>query len=654
MGQTMGRLKPTGRWRLPAAAGAALLLLLSAVPASSQTEAISLRITQVDTSAFPEVRLLVAAQDTAADPVDVAASSFTVSEDGVPLPLASVSPAEVGVRVYFVVEPGDGYGSTAISFATTVATAFDSLGWFISGRPWMAAGIDEVAVLIQEGSNSNLLVPLTADGAALMEAVLAYSVSADYRYAPQHGYYTRAALMRALDEIEYAAAGREKLAAIVLFSAGSLEDYADVAERALNLGVPIYVVLVRTPETETFAEYWSQALRPMAEATMGEFIVSGEMSALDSLFNDVTSLRRQQILSYRSASASSGARQVRLDLTTSVGVLSAAAQYSISVQPPQVNLLTPGAGTVIVRQGLGRSSTPEEAVPDFTTVVAQMAWPDGYPRRLRGAQLLVNDLPTGQARLTEAGVEITWDLRAYQTEAQVPAVLIVQVEDELGLQAASAPVTVAVEYQPKPGFDFSESVLLYVSGGVSLVALALGVFLFIKRKKVGPAVHQVGEGIVDFIERVTGRRSSLVARAFLVPLEGFDEPPTKSFEVYGTTAIGRSRRHADLLFHINEEDSPISRLHCTILDEDDHFAIRDEDSSNGTFLNGEKLTPLTAVVLQDGDTLDIAPLERGGLRFLFQVAGADGSQPEPGEEIRRTRPRRRPTPAGPKGAEDES
>jgi pSer/pThr/pTyr-binding forkhead associated (FHA) protein len=136
-------------------------------------------------------------------------------------------------------------------------------------------------------------------------------------------------------------------------------------------------------------------------------------------------------------------------------------------------------------------------------------------------------------------------------------------------------------------------------------------------------------------------------------MEGFDEPPMKSYEIYGTTAIGRSRRHADLLFHIDEEDSPISRLHCTILDEEDHFAIRDEDSSNGTYLNAEKLTPLTAVVLQDGDTIDVAPLERGGLRFLFQAAGADGSRPED-DEIRRTRPRRRSEASDSPGTQDEA
>ncbi|OGO16562.1 MAG: hypothetical protein A2Z14_04300 [Chloroflexi bacterium RBG_16_48_8] len=119
----------------------------------------------------------------------------------------------------------------------------------------------------------------------------------------------------------------------------------------------------------------------------------------------------------------------------------------------------------------------------------------------------------------------------------------------------------------------------------------------------------------------------------------FDEPPSKSFEIYGTTAIGRSRRHADLLFHLGEEDSPISRLHCTLLDEDDHFSIRDEDSSNGTSVNGKKLTPLQPVRLHDGDIVDIAPLERGGLRLMFQLARLDGEERQQEQEVRMTRPR---------------
>jgi pSer/pThr/pTyr-binding forkhead associated (FHA) protein len=166
------------------------------------------------------------------------------------------------------------------------------------------------------------------------------------------------------------------------------------------------------------------------------------------------------------------------------------------------------------------------------------------------------------------------------------------------------------------------------------------VFLFLNRQKLAPVLQQAGDSVSDFVERVTGRRTALVAKAYLVPVEGFEDEPQRSLELYGTTAIGRSRRHADLLFHITDDDSPISRLHCTILDEDDHFAVRDEDSTNGTLVNGERITPLEPVRLHDGDTIDVAPIERGGLRFLFHIADVVGEQPSGPDQDRTTKPRR--------------
>ncbi len=208
------------------------------------------------------------------------------------------------------------------------------------------------------------------------------------------------------------------------------------------------------------------------------------------------------------------------------------------------------------------------------------------------------------------------------------------------MQGESTPRTVSINYIQPTTADPIDRVLLFVSLGVALVSLAAAVLLFLNRQRLAPALQQAGESVADFVERVTGRRTALVAKAYLVPLDGFEVTPSRSFELYGTTAIGRSRKHADLLFHINDEDSAISRLHCTILDEDDHFSIRDEDSTNGTLVNGEKVTPLEAVRLHDGDTLDVAPIERGGLRFLFQLAQVTGDRPELDDDHRQTRPRR--------------
>ncbi len=52
-----------------------------------------------------------------------------------------------------------------------------------------------------------------------------------------------------------------------------------------------------------------------------------------------------------------------------------------------------------------------------------------------------------------------------------------------------------------------------------------------------------------------------------------------------------------------EDDLKVSRHHCAISPEDGNYIIRDVGSSNGTYLNNERLTqPQT---LRDGDVIEI-------------------------------------------------
>lgn len=57
---------------------------------------------------------------------------------------------------------------------------------------------------------------------------------------------------------------------------------------------------------------------------------------------------------------------------------------------------------------------------------------------------------------------------------------------------------------------------------------------------------------------------------------------------------------------ITVEDGRCSRIHCSILFWDDIFVIRDTDSSNGTFLNGEKID---VARLKAGDVIKIGDTE---------------------------------------------
>jgi hypothetical protein len=622
----------------------ALLMLLTigtpllSQPASSQTEIATIDVTRVIPDEFPDVQVQVKALDSSGSPVQyISPTQISAVEDGVELPVETVTPINAGVRVAFVIDPGDGIRSTGQSLTNVVNISRGYLRTYLLGRPWMISGVDETLILVQEGDHTNLLSPLTSDPAAITEELLAYTPPSDSAFlrAPKPGQYTRLGLTRALDELQFSG-DNAKPAAIVLLTPGIRADLSDIAQRAIDAHIPIHVIMARPSGTN----FWEEALQPLAEVTGGQFLAAYRDFDIESFFQDLTSQRIQQMVRYRSQSSAAGVRQVIIKAEEAEGSPQGQGQYSIDLQPPQIEIAYPSYGALISRVGEKEPATPEDADPTFVTVIAKVTWPDGHSRSIRQAQLLVNDVPVSQVSVTQGRTEINWDIRSYQARGQTLVLLKVVAQDELGMRGESDPVAISIEYIPPPGFSLNESTLLYVAIGTAGAALILAGILFFNRGKFGPAVQRAGESVVDFVERVTGRRTALVARAFLVPLEGFDETPPRSFEIYGTTSIGRSRRHADLLFHINDEDSAISRLHCTILDEDDHFMIRDEDSTNGTFVNGEKLTPLEPMTLYDGDTIDIAPLERGGVRVMFQLAAIDGTQPEADDVARQTRPRR--------------
>jgi hypothetical protein len=614
-------------------------LTLNRSTAYSQADQPPIRITNVLTDEFPLVKVQLAAWEVAGSLIVLIPNqNLTVTEDGVPLEVISVEPVDVGVRLAVVIDPGDGVRSTGVGLREVYQIASGHLETFLIGRPWMMAGVDEITVLVQEGDSTELISPMTSDPNIVSQQLASYQPPTDSSFGapPQPGAFTRTGLRRGLDELQFAPGSADKPQALILFSPGMRADTSDIAERAIQTGIPIHVVMAR----ESGTTFWDVALRPLAEITGGEFATHYGPDGLEPLFEKLTFRRQQLHISYRSGSASTSPRQVLVEIESSTGPLSATGQFSVDLSPPSLEVLSPAPGTVINRQSLEAEDDPTLAEPTFVTVVAEVEFPDGHPRELGQAELLIDGTPSGQAPVVQGRTEISWDVRSYQQSSQAPVTLQVVVTDELGMQGQSTPRTVSINYIELGGSSTLDRILLYVSLGVGLASLAAAVFLFLNRERLLPALQQAGESVADFVERVTGRRTALVAKAYLVPMEGFEEPPKRSFEIYGTTAIGRSRKHADLLFHINDEDSPISRLHCTILDEDDHFAIRDEDSSNGTLVNGEKITPLESVRLHDGDTLDLAPIERGGLRFLFQLADISGGRPESDDEQRRTRPRR--------------
>jgi len=79
------------------------------------------------------------------------------------------------------------------------------------------------------------------------------------------------------------------------------------------------------------------------------------------------------------------------------------------------------------------------------------------------------------------------------------------------------------------------------------------------------------------------------------------------FPVTGEATIGRDPGNAVSL----AVDSTVSRRHAVIAAQDSGYVIRDQGSSNGTFVNGARVTESP---LRPGDEVSI-----GGTRFRFEV-----------------------------------
>jgi len=69
--------------------------------------------------------------------------------------------------------------------------------------------------------------------------------------------------------------------------------------------------------------------------------------------------------------------------------------------------------------------------------------------------------------------------------------------------------------------------------------------------------------------------------------------------------IGKSRKSADCII----DDSTISRVHLRINEESDGYYIEDLNSTNGTFLNGEKVKPHMPLKITVGDSIRLSKIE---------------------------------------------
>jgi len=648
-----------------------VLVLLTTFTAQAQSNIQEVIITEVNSDAFPQIKLRFRALDSAGFPVtNVQQNMLDVQENGIAIPPENLKDVEEGIWVQFLVDGGVWlYGEAWDNGQETIRD-------FVQTTPWMKENLDHVALSIVEGGgNVNKLVDFTTDGTDLLPILESYT--------PKRGEDTStpvSAMNDLLDSLAILEEAADKPKFIVYLSAGMESEIGQIdalAEKSQDLNIPIYTVSLGNRDTDP--------LQKLAGQSGGLFTKFQNRSSLASLFTGLVNNRSHYDVSYRSGVNASGT-DIPVELIANIsntGAISGLSSYDVQVESPRVAIKTPPSGQQIIRSANEYTTDLTVLKPSAYDVVASVAFPDGHIRRLKQANLLVDGkvVSTLQAPSSIEDLKFTWDLQQIQKPGDHS--LEVAVMDELNLDATSAAIQATVDINvPEPGegvvdqeaidaqiqagidgalkslppgiepincFDFTPdwacdnlerplrtNPISFVSIGIAMLSLGFAGVVYVKRDSA--PVQNARDTLMRGVDRLTKKYRPSEARAYLKIIDG-DINAGKRLEIYGTTRMGRARQDADLLFQQVDEYSPISRLHCTILDEEDHFLLRDEDSANGTYLNGKKLTAMVAEPLYEGDEIELARVERGGVRLMFETAQLDeGDEGDMDADLRETKP----------------
>jgi hypothetical protein len=413
--------------------------------------------------------------------------------------------------------------------------------------------------------------------------------------------------------------------------------------RAREKRIPIFAFQTRIGGEDT------RALTLLSLETGGEYLRlinnKDQRDDFKRIFEEITNQRARYTLTYRSTSYQSDSRKVSIGPAGSpIEQTTSSMLFAVDVLPPNVEIISPAEDTTFTIEMLIENEDEISFRPDTLSISAQLTgWPDGYPRRITQATLLVNNEPvTGiETAPTDSVFNFTWNIEGIQDEGTFPILFKVLVLDELGMESASDPLAVNLDIFAKRtllqscledpfGSPCLTSLLLPLLVILTLIAAATVVLFFIlMRRSRTAALGTPRETVL-----VPGKKEKISAEALakLKVLEGPPQMQGLDLEIRDyVTYLGRDPEQSTISF-FPEGNTSISGKHCTLELYSGTFYITDNHSLNGTTLNAEVLEPDKAYELKDGDVIELGDLSVRGAKLKFTLlkgakghAGADST-----------------------------
>ncbi len=594
--------------------GATVILLLVASPSFAQQvprESDDLRITAVDSGAFPTVTVRVLTTAAGSAPIDDL-TRLVLRENGVPIPDTTAAQTPVGVDLALVLDANADFllfdDNSGLSRRDKVAAGISRY----AEQFMNPTGLDRVSLIVPDetGQGATFLTKDANRPGDLADAVNAYSPTTTGATPLQ------AMLTAAIDHLATSADGRFQ--AVVLYSDGARLDrqldYPALTAAALAARIPIYVAILGA---DASAEETANA-DGLSSPTNGLTLHVAEPEAADPLYALFQAQGQQTALSYRSSLREEGTHQV----SVSLGNVRDTASFDLTLTPPDLRIDAPASP---VRRAGSAVDTPLSLLqPAALPLTVHVTWPDGRPRALSAVTFRVDGETQPPAEATSpdgaGNLPLLWDISARDAGTYR---LEVEVVDELGLRATAPPVEVTLEVArptpptPTPAPTRAPAPPLGQRlgrlGPVALLAalpVLAAVLWWLRRRARPPAPAEPSPG------------SPIVAAEDAAPVDGHvavlswqpdDGGDGEQIELTAAdVTIGRDEAAVDIIV-----DAPsISRLHARIRrTAEGEYWLYDEGSEAGTFLNYERLG-LAPRPLQHND---VVQLGRVTLRFRLEL-----------------------------------
>lgn len=581
-----------------------LFLVILGVSATVAQTAAGLRLIDVDTAAFPLVNVTLLVGDGRTPPRD-SLDGLVLRENGTPIDTFTAERVPRGLDVVLVIDANDTFNQIDDdSGLTRQEKVRESIARFAT-QSMRRDGRDSVSIIVPDaaGESGRFLVQDASEYEAVAAAIEAYAPEELRRDTPLN-----AMLSQALAHLQQKSNDGRFQAVLLFTDGGRIAEQLDFPQlvaqaNAANAAVYVAILGARADPNEI------EAAARLYEPTQGFFVHLLEPADATEIY----SLWQQQgepwQVTYRSPQRTSG----QVDLSLNLDAVQLDTSYTISLAAPELTL-QPGSA-VIQRSGSAPDTPLDELQPTIQPLTLTVAWPDNQPRRLEEIVLRANGAPQPQPpnlALDETGaMTLNWDISAMDAGA---VELVAEVTDELGYTATSALQTVEIAVSRPlpptatavPAAETAPPLTLSVPdwalpaaalGGV--LVLATAVFLWRRRRAAGEASLPPPEN--DAPETAAAPEVTAV-------LERQDSPQRLTLSDDSVT-IGRDGSAARLVV----DDATVARLHARVRRSGGTFWLYDEGSSEGTYLNYERLG-LAPRPLQHGDVVQF-----GRVTFRFRI-----------------------------------